>query len=66
MNVTAQFFQSFLVLYAKTLFFIDNQQAETFKPDTIGEQRMGSDNNVQRALFQAPAGLCQFFVANQS
>ena len=50
MNVTAQLFQTFLVLHAETLFLINDQQPKVCDFDGFCQNRVGSKNNVNGAI----------------
>ena len=61
MHVLAQLLQPLLVLHAEMLLLVDDQQAEIGELDTLGEQRVGADDDVDVA-----ATLCPLFTSARS
>ena len=51
-HVGAQFFKPLLVCDAETLFFVDNQQAQIFDANVIGQDAMGCHHHINAALSQ--------------
>ena len=54
MDVGAQLLQPLLVRDAEMLLLVDDQQAEILELDALGQQRMGADDDVDRAFLEAP------------
>ena len=50
MDVGAQLLQPLLVADAEMLLLVDDQQAEVLELDALGQQRVGADHDVDRAL----------------
>ena len=50
MDVGAQLLQPLLVADAEMLLLVDDQQAEVLELDALGQQRVGADDDVDRAL----------------
>ena len=50
MHVTAQLFQALFMRHTKVLFFINDQQTKVFETDAFGQQRMGADHDINRAM----------------
>ncbi|KAK0338877.1 hypothetical protein LTR94_036803, partial [Friedmanniomyces endolithicus] len=53
MDVGAQRLEPFLVRHPEPLFLIDDDEAEALEIDALGEQRVGADDDVDRARGQA-------------
>ena len=53
MDVGAQLLQPLLVGDAEMLLLVDDQQAEVLELDALGQQRVGADHDVDRALLHA-------------
>ena len=66
MHIRAQRFQLFLMGDTKALFFINHQQTEISEFHFIGQQRMGTNDNINLALLQAIAGVVRVFLADQT
>ena len=56
MDVRPHLFQPLLVLDAKVLFFIDNQQSEALELHSLGKDRVGPDHDIDGAVGQPLAG----------
>lgn len=65
MDVGAQLLQRFLVRHAKTLFLVHHDQPQPLELDGLGQQRMGADHHVDRAIGQPGAGFARFLFAHQ-
>ncbi len=65
MHVALQLLQPFLVLDAEMLLLVDDQQAEILERDRAAEQRMGADDDIDRAVGQPLLGLGEFLGADQ-
>ena len=65
MDIGAHFLQAFLVLDAKVLLFINDEQAEIAELDISGEQRMGSHHDIDIAIFKALFDGLDLLAANQ-
>ena len=53
MHVLAKLLQPLFVLHAEMLLLIDDQKAEIGELDTLGEQRVGADDDVDVARLDA-------------
>ena len=60
MDIRLHRLEPFLVSHAKTLLFIDNDQAEPLKFDGFREQGMSADDNIDFAAGQAFFGFLGF------
>ena len=60
MHVRLELLELFLVGHAKALFLVHNQQAQILEPDRLGQERMGTHDNVQIARRHGLAGLLRF------
>ncbi len=56
-DVGAKLFQPLLVGDAEMLLLVDDQQAEVLELDALGQQRVRSDDDVDRALLEPGLGL---------
>ena len=56
MDVGAQLLQALLVGDAEMLLLVDDQQAEILELDALGQERMGSDHDIDRALLHRLLG----------
>ncbi len=65
MHVGAQFLQLLLVLDAEVLLLVNDQQAQVAELHVIGQQRMGTDDDVHVAGSQTRLGLVDFLSAHQ-
>ena len=45
-NIRPHLFQTFFVLNAEMLFFVDDEQAKVFEIHRFGQQRMGADDDI--------------------
>ena len=55
-HICLEFFQTLLVLDAKALFLIHDQQAEAFELDILGQQRMRANDDIDRSVRHAFLG----------
>ena len=56
MHVGLERFEFFLLLHAKAMLFIHNDQPQIFKPDGAAQQGVGAHDNVHGAVFQGLFG----------
>ena len=65
MHVRLQFLQPLLVLDAKMLFLIDDQQPQIRKMDGLAQQRMGADDDIDLAVGNLLFGESKFLGPDQ-
>ena len=56
MDVCPQLLQSFFMLHAEFLFFVDHKQAEVLELHTLGKQRVCANYNVDSSFGQSFSG----------
>ncbi len=66
MDVGAEGLELLLVLDAKVLLFVDDDQAEILEADLFGQQGMRADDDLDLALLQAFARLVRVLLADQA
>ena len=64
-HVRAQLLQLFLVGHAETLFLVDDHEAQILELGRLGEDRVGADHDVHRAVGQRIARLAAFLGRNE-
>ena len=66
MHIRAHLFQPLLVVHAKALFLIHDQQAQILEGHTLGQKRMGADHDIDRAIGHAALRLSGLFLADKA
>ena len=66
MDVFAQLLQALFVTHAEVLLFVDDEQPETRELDLLAQQRMGSDDDIDRAGLEALLDLAQILRRHQA
>ena len=66
MHLGAQLLELFLVRDAEMLLLVDDDQAEVLELDRLAEQRMGADDDVDRAFGEALLDVGEFFGRDQA
>ena len=60
MHIGLHVLQPFLVHHAEMLLLVHDHQAQPLELDAFGQERMGADNDVHRAVFQRLLGFFRF------
>jgi hypothetical protein len=66
MHIGAHFLQTLFVGNAEMLLLVDNQQPKVLERHRFAEQRMGANNDIDRAVFQPGLCLRQFFCSDKA